>query len=70
MTKDNVTGGQSRGLRKYRITFALALAGLAVAGWMFQTAYTQHVDLLNIGDKAGEQLQMQGMARDTSEGRP
>ena len=63
MTEDNVTGDTRRELRKYRITFALAVAGLALAGWMFQTAYQQHVDVLNIGDKAGEQLQMRGMTR-------
>lgn len=68
MTKDNVTGDTRRELRKYRITFALAVAGMAVAGWMFQTAYQQHVDLLNIGDKAGEQMQMRGMPQGDQEG--
>jgi len=69
MTKDNVTGDQGRELRIYRITFALALAGLMLAGWMFQTAYQQHVDLLNFGDRAGEKIQMRGMPQDDQEGR-
>ena len=39
MADTNVTGGTRRELTKYRVTFAAAVIGLAVAGWMFQTAY-------------------------------
>ena len=60
MTDHNVTGGTRRELTKYRITFAAALAALALAGWMIQTAYIQHIEILQNGDKAGELLQMRG----------
>ena len=61
MTDHNVTGGTRRELTKYRVTFAAAVIGLAVAGWMFQTAYEQHIKVLQIGDKSGELLQMRGL---------
>ena len=38
MADTNVTGGARRELTKYRVTFAAAVIGLAVAGWMFQAA--------------------------------
>ena len=60
MADTNVTGGTCRELTKYRITFAAALAALALAGWMIQTAYSQHVQVLQIGDQTGERLQMRG----------
>ena len=60
MTDHNVTGSTRRELTKYRITFAAALAALALAGWMIQTAYIQHIEILQNGDKAGELLQMRG----------
>ncbi len=50
-----------RELTKYRITFAAALAALALAGWMIQTAYEQHIKVLQIGDQTGERLQMRGL---------
>ena len=56
MTDHNVTGGTRRELTKYRITFAAALAALALAGWMIQTAYIQHIEILQNGDTAGELL--------------
>ncbi|MDD2978184.1 hypothetical protein [Aquabacterium sp.] len=61
MTDHNVTGGTRRELTKYRITFAAALAALALAGWMIQTAYSQHIKILRIGDQSGEALQMRGL---------
>ncbi len=61
MTDHNVTGGTRRELTKYRITFAAALAALALAGWMIQTAYGQHIKVLQIGDQTGERLQMRGL---------
>ena len=61
MTDHNVTGSTRRELTKYRITFAAALAALALAGWMIQTAYEQHIKVLQIGDKTGERLQMRGL---------
>lgn len=61
MADTNVTGGTCRELTKYRMTFAAALAALALAGWMFQTAYEQHIKVLQIGDKSGELLQMRGL---------
>lgn len=60
MTKHDVTGGQRRELTKYRITLAAALAALVLAGWMIQTAYEQHIKVLQIGDETGERLQMRG----------
>ena len=60
MTDHNVTDRSHRELTKYRITFAAALAALALAGWMIQTAYIQHIEILQNGDKAGELLQMRG----------
>lgn len=60
----NVTGGARRELTKYRITFAAALAALALAGWMFQTAYEQHIKVLQIGDDTGDRLQMRGLNHD------
>jgi uroporphyrinogen-III synthase len=61
MADIDVTGGTRRELTKYRITFAASLAALAVAGWMFQTAYEQHIKVLQIGDQTGERLQMRGL---------
>jgi uroporphyrinogen-III synthase len=66
MTDHNVTGGTCRELTKYRITFAAALAALALAGWMFQTAYEQHIKILQIGNQTGELVQMRGLT--TQEG--
>ena len=63
MAETNVTGGTCRELTKYRMTFAAALAALALAGWMFQTAYEQHIKVLQIGDKSGELLQMRGLTK-------
>jgi hypothetical protein len=63
MTDHNVTGGTRRELTKYRITFAAALAALALAGWMIQSAYSQHIKILQIGDKTGELLQMRGLTK-------
>ena len=60
MTDHNVTDRSHRELTKYRITFAAAMAALALAGWMIQTAYIQHIEILQNGDKAGELLQMRG----------
>lgn len=60
MTKHDVTGGHRRELTKYRITLAAALAALVLAGWMIQTAYEQHIKVLQIGDETGERLQMRG----------
>lgn len=60
MTKHDVTGGQRRELTKYRITLAAALAALVLAGWIIQTAYEQHIKVLQIGDETGERLQMRG----------
>jgi len=60
MTKHDVTGGNRRELTKYRITLAVALAALVLAGWMIQTAYEQHIKVLQIGDETGERLQMRG----------
>lgn len=61
MAETNVTGGARRELTKYRVTFAAAVIGLAVSGWMFQTAYEQHIKVLQIGDQTGERLQMRGL---------
>ena len=61
MATCNVTGGTRRELTKYRITFAAALAALALAGWMIQSAYEQHIKVLQIGDQTGERLQMRGL---------
>lgn len=61
MAETNVTGGARRELTKYRVTFAAAVIGLAVAGWMFQAAYVQHIKVLRIGDQSGEALQMRGL---------
>jgi hypothetical protein len=61
MTKHNVTGGNRCDLTKYRITLAIALSGLILSGWMFQTAYDQHMLVLRAGDEAGELLQMRGL---------
>ena len=63
MADINVTGGTCRELTKYRMTFAAALAALALAGWMIQTAYEQHIKILQIGDKSGELLQMRGLTK-------
>ena len=60
MTKRNVTGQDGRNLTKYRITLAAALAAFVLAGWMIQTASSQHVQVLKIGDQTGERLQMRG----------
>ena len=64
MADTNVTGGARRELTKYRATFAAAVIGLAVAGWMFQTAYEQHIKVLQIGDDTGQRLQMRGLNHD------
>ena len=64
MADTNVTGGARRELTKYRVTFAAAVIGLAVAGWMFQTAYEQHIKVLQIGDDTGQRLQMRGLNHD------
>ena len=64
MADSNVTGGARRELRQYRATFAAAVIGLAVAGWMFQTAYEQHIKVLQIGDDTGDRLQMRGLDHD------
>lgn len=56
MAETNLTGGQRRELTKYRMTFAAALAG-----WMIQAAYEQHIEVLRIGDQTGERLQMRGL---------
>jgi uroporphyrinogen-III synthase len=61
MADTNVTGGTCRELTKYRMTFAAAMAALALASWMFQTAYEQHIKVLQIGDQTGERLQMRGL---------
>ena len=61
MTDHNVTDGTRRELTKYRITFAAALAALALAGWIIQTAYEQHIKVLQIGDQTGELVQMRGL---------
>lgn len=61
MAETNLTGGQRRELTKYRMAFAAALAGLALAGWMIQAAYEQHIEVLRIGDQTGERLQMRGL---------
>lgn len=61
MAETNVTGGARRELTKYRVTLAAALAGLALAGWMIQAAYEQHIEVLRIGDQTGERLQMRGL---------
>lgn len=61
MTKHDVTGGNRREATKYKITLAVALAALALAGWMIQTAYEQHIKILQIGDQTGERLQMRGL---------
>lgn len=66
MAETNVTGRQSRELTKYRVTFAAALAGLALAGWMIQAAYEQHIEVLRIGDQTGERLQMRGLIEQES----
>lgn len=58
MADTNVTGGTRRELTKYRVTFAAAVIGLAGAGWIFQTAYEQHIKVLQIGDDTGQRLQM------------
>jgi hypothetical protein len=44
-------------LLKYRITFFLSLAGLALAGWIVNIAYWQHVEILNKGEAVGAQMQ-------------
>jgi len=59
----DVTGGTRRELTKYRITFAASMAALALAGWMIQTAYEQHIKVLQIGDQTGERLQMRGLTQ-------
>lgn len=64
MTDHNVTGGTRRELTKYRVTFAAAVIGLAGAGWIFQTAYEQHIKVLQIGDDTGQRLQMRGLNHD------
>ncbi|MBU0885393.1 hypothetical protein RTH74_24030 [Pseudomonas sp. zfem001] len=61
MTDNNFTDGTHRDLTKYRITVTAALVGLALAGWMIQAAYSQHVQVLNIGDQTGERLQMRDL---------
>lgn len=66
MAETNLTGGQRRELTKYRMTFAAALAGLALAGWMIQAAYEQHIEVLRIGDQTGERLQMRGLIEQES----
>ena len=38
-------------------------AALALAGWMIQSAYSQHIKILQIGDKTGELLQMRGLTK-------
>ena len=68
MATCNVTGGTRRELTKYRVTFAAAVIGLAVAGWMFQTAYEQHIKVLQIGDQTGERLQMRGLIQNPEGG--
>lgn len=57
-----------RKIMTYRITFAASLVVLVLAGWMFQTAYEQHIKILRIGDKAGELLQMRGLPTASPEG--
>jgi hypothetical protein len=64
MAEINVTGSARRELTKHRVTFAAAVIGLAVAGWMFQTAYEQHIKVLQIGDETGHRLQMRGLNHD------
>ena len=60
MTDSNFTGGSRRDLTKYRITLAASLAALVLAGWMIQVAYSQHVQVLKIGDQTGERLPLFG----------
>jgi hypothetical protein len=65
MADTNVTGGARRELTKYRATFAAAVIGSAVAGWMFQTAYEQHIKVLQIGDDTGDRVKkMRGLDHD------
>lgn len=61
MTDNNFTGGSRRDLTKYRLTIGAAIVGLALAGWMIQAAYSQHIQVLNIGDQTGERLQMRDL---------
>ena len=61
MTDSNITGGSRQKLTIYRMVFTVAMAALALAGWMFQTSYDQHIKILQIGDKTGESLQMRGL---------
>jgi hypothetical protein len=68
MADTNVTGRNSRELTKYRITFVAALAALALAGWMIQTTYGQHIKVLQIGDQTGERLQMRGLIQNPEGG--
>ncbi len=70
MTTHNVTGHTRRQLKKYKIISAFAVLGLALAGWMFQTAYVQHIELLNAGDAVGQKLLRNGMPQGHQEGRP
>jgi len=61
MADPNVTDGTRRDLTKYRMIFTAAVIGLAGAAWLMNTAYQEHVRVLQIGDETGQRLQMRGM---------
>lgn len=61
MAIEDSNRGSRRELTKYRIVLAAAVAGLFSTGWMIQTAYEQHIKVLQIGDQTGERLQMRGL---------
>lgn len=63
MAGQHITRVARRDLTKYRVTFAAAVIGLALAGWMMDAAYQQHVRVLQIGDDTGERLQMRGLIK-------
>lgn len=61
MADANVTDRSDSGISKYQITVGVSLAALILAGGVLVFSYWQHVELLTVGNVAGEQLERLGL---------
>lgn len=56
MTKDDVTCGGRRALRKYQLITGLSVIAALLSAYALTWAYHSHVELLNQGDQVGIQM--------------